>query len=301
MPQDFGGPWSTQNPLGKIPGSEVAYEMTTQMFMLGLNFKLGGKDTDKDGVKDKDDACPEVAGLPEFNGCPDTDADGIQDSEDKCPNEAGLAEFNGCPDSDGDGFPDNEDMCPDVAGLEQFNGCPDTDGDGVMDSQDECPNEAGPIENKGCPVKDSDGDGVPDDEDRCPNVAGSAENYGCPLVTPEVQKEITDLARAIYFKTGADSFTDETAIRLEGIDKILSEYTASKFVIEGHTDSTGSDKINTELSQKRADAVRDYLIENGFPADNLKAVGYGSAKPIGDNNTRKGRQANRRVEIYLDK
>ena len=51
------------NPLGKIPGSEVAYEMTTQMFMLGLNFNLGGKDTDGDGVKDKDDLCPEVAGL----------------------------------------------------------------------------------------------------------------------------------------------------------------------------------------------------------------------------------------------
>ncbi len=289
------------NPLGKIPGSEVAYDMTTSMIMVGLNFNLGGKDTDKDGVKDKDDLCPEVAGLKEFNGCPDTDADGIQDSEDKCPNEAGLTEFNGCPDSDNDGFPDNVDLCPDVAGLEQFNGCPDTDGDGVMDSKDACPNEAGPIENKGCPVKDADGDGVPDDQDKCPNVAGASSNYGCPVVTEEVQKQITDLARAIYFNTGKDSFTDETQIRLEGIDKILAEYTASQFVVEGHTDSTGSDKINSELSQKRADAVRNYLIENGFPAENITAMGYGSSKPIGDNKTSKGRQANRRVEIYTKK
>ena len=300
-PPFLGGPWDADtNPLGKIPGSEVAYDMTTQMFMVGLNFNLGGKDTDGDGVKDKDDMCPEVAGLEQFNGCPDTDGDGIQDSEDKCPNEAGLAKFNGCPDTDGDGIPDKEDMCPDVAGLEQFNGCPDTDGDGVMDSKDACPNEAGPIENKGCPVIDTDGDGVPDDQDNCPNVAGSAENNGCPIVTAEVQKEITDLARAIYFTTGSNKFTDETQIRLEGIDKILAEYPTSKFIVEGHTDSTGSDKINNELSQKRADAVRDYLIENGFPAENIKAKGYGSSKPIGDNNTNKGRQANRRVEIFLD-
>ena len=80
----------------------------------------------------------------------------------------------------------------------------------------------------------------------------------------------------------------------------MAEYSTSKFVVEGHTDSTGSDKINNELSQKRADAVRDYLIENGFPAENIKAKGYGSSKPIGDNNTNKGRQANRRVEIFLD-
>ena len=60
-------------------------------------------------------------------------------------------------------------------------------------------------------------------------------------------------------------------------------------------------KVNQELSQKRADAVRNYLIENGFPAENLNAVGHGSSKPIGDNATSKGRQANRRVEIYPEK
>ena len=289
------------DPLGKVPQSEVAYDMTTSMIMVGLNFNLGGKDTDGDGVKDKDDLCPEVAGLEQFNGCPDSDGDGIQDSEDQCPNEAGLAAFNGCPDSDGDGFPDKEDLCPDVAGLEQFNGCPDTDGDGVMDKNDQCPNEAGPVENQGCPIKDADNDGVVDAEDRCPNVFGVAENYGCPMITEEAQTELTNLARSIYFRTGKDSFTDETEIRLEGINKILAEYKDVKFVVEGHTDSTGSDKINNELSQKRADAVMNYLIENGFPAENIRAVGYGSANPIGDNNTSKGRQANRRVEILAEK
>ena len=289
------------NPLGKLPGTEVAYDMTTHMFMIGLQFKLGGKDTDGDGVKDKEDACPEIPGLEQFNGCPDTDGDGIQDSKDACPKIAGLVSFNGCPDTDGDGFSDKEDLCPTVAGLEQFNGCPDTDGDGVMDSKDDCPNEAGLIENKGCPLMDADADGVADKDDKCPNVAGVVSNYGCPEVTEEVQKEITDLARAIYFKTGKNSFTDETSIRLDGVSKILSDYTNSKFVVEGHTDSTGSDKVNTALSQKRADAVMNFLISNGFPANNIKATGFGSSNPIGNNKTKQGRQENRRVEIFLDK
>ena len=292
---------SPANPLGKIPNSSVEYDMTTQMFMLGLNFNLGTKDSDNDGIRDKDDACPDVPGLKQFDGCPDSDGDGIQDSQDKCPNVAGIASLNGCPDADGDGFTDNEDMCPTVAGLEQFNGCPDTDGDGVMDSKDKCPTEAGLIENEGCPLIDTDGDGIADKDDRCPNVVGVAENYGCPMVTEAVQKAITDLARAIYFKTGKSTFTDETTIRMESVSKILSEYTASNFMVEGHTDSTGSDAINKKISQERAEAVMNYLVSQGFPAENIKAVGYGSSKPIGDNKTQKGRQANRRVEIFMVK
>ena len=292
---------SENNPLGKFPGSEVAYDMNTHMFMIGLNFNFGNKDSDKDGVKDKEDACPDVPGLWEFNGCPDSDSDGVQDSEDACPDVAGLASMNGCPDSDGDGFTDKEDMCPEVAGLEQFNGCPDTDGDGVMDSKDECPKVAGAIENKGCPYVDTDGDGVVDKDDNCPNVKGAVENHGCPLVTEEVQKEITDLARAVYFKTGKAVFTDEASIRITRVSNILSEYTGSNFIVEGHTDNTGSDAINNKLSQERADAVMNYLISQGFPSDKIKAIGYGSSKPIGDNKTRKGRQENRRVEIFLDK
>ncbi len=267
---------------------------------LGIVFKFGGKDTDGDGIYDKYDACPEVAGLEAFNGCPDTDGDGIQDSEDACPNEAGLAELNGCPDRDGDGIADKDDKCPDVKGLAELNGCPDADGDGVTDKDDECPNVAGPAENNGCPWPDTDNDGVLDKDDKCPNIAGPAENNGCPIVTEEVQKEITDLARAIYFKTGKMTFTDETAIRMEKVSSILSGYTSIKFVIEGHTDSTGSKRINDKLSQQRADAVMNYLIEKGFPADKISAKGFGSSKPIGNNKTRKGRQENRRVEIFSE-
>ena len=108
------------------------------------------------------------------------------------------------------------------------------------------------------------------------------------------------MARAIYFKTGSAKFTDETAIRLEQVSKIVNQYKTLSFEVEGHTDSTGSDAINNKLSQARADAVRDYLVENGFPADMITAKGFGSANPIGDNGTRQGRQQNRRVEIFSE-
>ena len=95
----------------------------------GIVIKFGAKDTDKDGIPDKDDACPEVAGPKKFNGCPDTDGDGIPDKDDKCPDVAGPAENGGCP-------------------------WPDTDGDGVLDKDDLCPEVAGPASNKGCPEPD---------------------------------------------------------------------------------------------------------------------------------------------------
>ncbi|MEN8186306.1 MAG: OmpA family protein [Bacteroidota bacterium] len=267
---------------------------------LGVNFRFGGKDTDGDGIYDKHDACPEVAGLEAFNGCPDTDMDGIQDSEDACPTVAGLAELNGCPDADGDGIADKDDACPNIAGPAEHNGCPDADGDGVIDNNDNCPNVAGPAENQGCPWPDTDGDGVLDKDDNCPNIVGLAENQGCPAVTEEVQKEITDLARAIFFNTNKATFTEEAKVRLTKITEILKDYTAVNFTVEGHTDDTGSAEYNKKLSQKRADAVRDYLIEKGFPADKMTAVGYGEEKPICEKKTTKCRQANRRVDIFSE-
>ena len=196
---------------------------------------------------------------------------------------------------------DKDDACPTEAGPAATNGCPDRDGDGVADKDDKCPDVAGPAENNGCPWPDSDGDGVLDKDDKCPNVAGSAENYGCPIVSAEVEKQITDLARAIYFNTGKFSFTDETKIRLDKIYDILDDYPNSKFRVEGHTDSSGSAGFNKTLSQKRADAVMTDLVNKGFSSSMIRAVGYGEDNPIGDNTTKKGMQANRRVEIFLEK
>lgn len=269
-------------------------------YSAGLTFKFGAKDTDGDGIYDKDDACPEVAGLKQFNGCPDTDADGIEDSKDKCPTVAGTAEFQGCADTDGDGVADPDDACPSVAGLKQFQGCPDTDGDGVTDASDKCPTVAGPVSNGGCPELDSDKDGVIDKEDSCPTVAGPASNKGCPEVTEQVLQELKVQARAVYFNSGKATFKtgdQETQARLDAIKEILKNYPNAKFSIEGHTDSDGSDKLNQKLSEERAAAVMNGLIERGVNVNNLVSKGFGETMPVASNKTPKGKAENRRTEI----
>ncbi|GGZ74945.1 OmpA family protein [Algibacter mikhailovii] len=268
---------------------------------LGLSIKFGGTDTDGDGIYDKDDACPEVAGLEAFNGCPDSDGDGIEDSKDDCPNEAGLAEFNGCPDADGDGVADKDDKCPTVAGLASLNGCPDADGDGVADGDDKCPNEAGPAANQGCPWPDTDGDGVIDKDDLCPETVGTVANNGCPEVTEAVKKALNAYAKTILFDTGKSSIKEQSSEVLQNIIDILKEYPNAKFNIEGHTDSVGSETLNQQLSESRANSVKDYLVKGGIEAGRLSAAGYGESKPLDTNKTRAGRRNNRRVEINLNK
>nr|WP_294775203.1 OmpA family protein [uncultured Flavobacterium sp.] len=272
----------------------------TQHFA-GLTFKFGGSDKDGDGIYDKDDACPEEAGLKQFNGCPDTDGDGIENSKDACPDIAGPVEFNGCPDTDGDGIADNVDACPEVAGLKAFGGCPDTDGDGVQDKEDKCKDVKGPKENGGCPWPDRDNDKVLDKDDRCPDVAGTVANNGCPEVTEEAIKRLNDYAKTILFDSGKASFQQQTYPVLQAIVAILKEYPNSNFSIEGHTDSDGKDATNQTLSENRAAAVKNYLIENGIAASRLSSAGYGESKPIDTNKTKAGKANNRRVEVKLVK
>lgn len=268
----------------------------------GIKFVFGGKDTDGDGIFDDKDACPEVPGLPAFNGCPDTDGDGITDAEDQCPDVAGLVEFMGCPDTDEDGIADKDDDCPNEAGLKEFNGCPDADSDGIKDSVDNCPNQKGPKENKGCPWPDTDGDGVLDKDDLCPDVTGTAKGKGCPELTEEVQKELNEFAKVINFELGKSSITDYSKNILDTkVVPMLNEYPQAQFVVEGHTDSTGSKKRNQELSEERAASVKDYLESHGVATDRLSSKGYGPDKPVASNKTKEGRLQNRRVEINLVK
>jgi outer membrane protein OmpA-like peptidoglycan-associated protein len=281
---------------------DVRTEMPSHMqHFAGLTFKFGGKDTDGDGIYDKDDACPNEKGLPQFNGCPDTDGDGIADKDDSCPEIAGLTEFNGCPDTDGDGIADKDDACPDVAGLKSMNGCPDTDGDGLTDKADKCPTVKGPKENGGCPWPDRDGDGVLDKDDKCPDVKGTKANNGCPEVSDEVVKRLNDYAKTILFDSGKSSFQQQTYPVLQSIAGILKEYPTSKFSLEGHTDSDGSDESNRVLSTSRAEAVKAYLIDNGIDATRLSSTGFGEQYPIDSNKTKAGKANNRRVEVKLVK
>ncbi|MBQ0116686.1 MAG: OmpA family protein [Flavobacterium sp.] len=282
----------------RTPNVDVASHL---QHFAGISFKFGGKDTDGDGIYDKDDACPTEKGLKEFDGCPDTDGDGIPDKDDKCPNDFGPKELNGCPDTDGDGIIDIEDACPEIAGPAAFNGCPDTDGDGVPDNLDRCPNEPGAKDNAGCPWPDRDGDGVADKDDKCPDVKGTVANNGCPEVSEDAIKKLNAYAKTILFNSGKSTFQKQTYTVLESITGILKEYPNSKFSIEGHTDSDGSDALNQKLSEERAAAVKNYLIEKGIDASRLSSQGFGESKPIDSNKTAKGKANNRRVEVLLQK
>jgi outer membrane protein OmpA-like peptidoglycan-associated protein len=280
---------------------EENYGISHFQHAAGVKLKFGGSDRDGDGIYDWEDECPDTPGLPEFNGCPDTDGDGIEDRNDACPNTPGLPEFNGCPDTDGDGIADPQDACPNTPGLPEFNGCPDTDGDGVPDPQDNCPNTPGPAANNGCPWPDRDGDGVPDKDDLCPDVVGTVANNGCPEVTEAVIKALNSYAKTILFDTGKATIKPKSEAVLQDIVNIMKEYQNANFLIEGHTDSVGSEESNMTLSDQRASSVMSYLIENGISSNRLSSQGFGESKPIDSNKTREGRANNRRVEISLKK
>jgi Outer membrane protein and related peptidoglycan-associated (lipo)proteins len=263
----------------------------------------GCPDTDGDKISDRVDDCPEVPGIRKFKGCPDTDEDGIMDSLDNCPTEAGLEKFDGCPDSDNDGTIDKDDKCPNLVGPIELKGCPDADGDGVADIEDDCPSEVGTIPNKGCPeiavVIDTDNDGVPDDEDRCPDNAGTLANKGCPEITVE-DKEVLNLAVSnIEFETARATLKTSSFVRLEEVVGLMQKYPEYSLSINGHTDSVGSSKTNQILSERRAKSCYDYLIKKGISASRMNYVGYGETQPIADNRFKDGRETNRRVEFLL--
>jgi len=268
-------------------------------YSFGVTFRLGkAKDSDGDGVPDHLDECPDVPGLKILNGCPDRDGDGIPDHLDECPDVPGLAQFKGCPDRDGDGIPDHLDECPDVPGLAEFKGCPDRDGDGIPDHLDECPDVPGLARFKGCP--DRDGDGIPDHLDECPDEFGTITNKGCPEIIQEVEK-IDFHAKHILFEISSSKIKQESFSDLDEIIAIMKKFPDSRFTIHGHTDNTGSDALNMNLSKNRAKSVKDYFISKGINASRLESDGFGKNKPIDVNDTPEGRANNRRVEIKVIK
>ncbi len=255
-----------------------------------------------------------------FGGTRDSDKDGIVNKEDKCPFNAedydGFEDEDGCPDidNDGDGIPDYLDRCPDEMedsdGFEDADGCPDVDndGDGILDNEDKCPNEPedfdGIGDNDGCPELDYDNDGIPDQMDQCPLQPEIYNDYqdddGCPDERPQsiiIEEKQVLILPEITFASGQATLTDGAKVMLDRVYESLRADPSMRLEIRGYTDSVGGAASNLNLSQRRAETVKDYLVRKGVAFERLRAIGYGEANPIAPNNTGEGKAKNRRIEF----
>lgn len=229
----------------------------------------------------------------------DQDDDGVSNDIDECPEKSGLLKYKGCPvpDEDGDGINDENDQCPNAEGTIKYKGCPvpDTDKDGIPDDQDKCPTIAGLTRYNGCAIPDSDKDGVNDEADQCPAIAGIAANNGCE----DLQPMFSNIASALKFESGQSNIATKSLQGLDTLVQIMSQYSHTKLVITGHTDNTGTRKINDRLSISRAKKVQTYLVKKGLAISRTSLVGMADTQPIAENTTKKGRAQNRRVDLTI--
>ncbi|AKH22052.1 hypothetical protein AAY24_04680 [Sedimenticola thiotaurini] len=179
----------------------------------------------------------------------------------------------------------------------------DSDGDGVTDDKDRCPDtpRGAPVDASGCPL-DSDGDGVADYMDKCPGTRAGAkvDQDGCEVMKPMTKVENVVIDNVLLFdfdsaelKSGAAEVLDSSYAKFKGKDAVKS------VIVTGHTDSIGSEAYNQGLSERRANAVRNYLISQGADASKLEARGAGESQPAYSNDTKEGRSMNRRVEFQV--
>lgn len=271
------------------PGSaaDPEWDIGAQIGLSMYAGPLGPRDSDRDGVPNREDRCPDSpAGLPvDPTGCSlprDSDNDGVLDGGDRCP-----------------GTPAGQRV--DISGCNA-----DLDGDGVLNTLDRCPGSppGAEVDPFGCPPPrqpaDSDGDGVPDERDRCPGTSAAAlvDALGCPQPVQVAPAPLRLVLRDVTFVTGSAKLTIEAETSLRGTAATLLSEPAVRLEVAGYTDATGSRQANERLSLKRAEAVRAFLVSAGVPGDRLTARGYGPADPVATNATAAGRELNRRVELH---
>lgn len=149
-----------------------------------------------------------------------------------------------------------------------------------------------------CP--DRDGDGVPDNVDRCPDLAGPMDNWGCAAYKKlVVQRDKLELKEKLYFAWDQAVIQEESYPALDEVVQALKDNKGFRVQVEGHSSSDGGDDHNQTLSQKRADAVLEYLAAHGIDKGRLFSKGFGSSVPRNTNATSAGRESNRRVEFVV--
>jgi OOP family OmpA-OmpF porin len=149
---------------------------------------------------------------------------------------------------------------------------------------------------------DSDLDGVSDGLDFCDSTptGSQVDAHGCPETNRSAnlfQGKQNLVLEGVNFQSNSAKLTPDSVQVLDHVAFYLKDSSGVRVEIEGYTDSTGDESHNLELSQERADAVRECLISQGVDGSRLVAKGYGESDPIASNNTARGRAQNRRVEL----
>ena len=242
---------------------------------VGLQFRIGSlrkepQDSDGDGVIDMVDQCPDtpVGTNVDSRGCPRSlDSDGV----DACPRTPA-------------------DAAVDARGCEL-----DADGDGVVDRLDQCADTVAnaEVDANGC-ERDEDGDSVVDRADRC---LGTPRGVAVDVFGCEIRNEIQ--LPGVNFETNSDVLVPEASQVLRDAAQALINNPGISVEVAGHTDSDGDAAYNQGLSERRARAVRAFLIDRGVEASRLTARGYGESQPVADNSTADGKRQNRRVVLRI--
>ena len=306
----FGCPIDSDNDsipdyLDKCPGTPPGTAVDTVGCML---------DSDNDGVDDNHDRCPNSLSRDKVDetGCPlDDDHDGVLNDRDSCPEtpRGFSVDHLGCPlDFDHDGIPNDIDMCPNsIEGeIVDEDGCPaDNDRDGVADSRDSCLNtpKGFPVDQSGCPT-DHDQDGVPDALDKCPNSPARApvDSIGCPVDTdndevydymdrcpgtfPNIivggdgcplnpKNNLNAIAAHVKFKNNSETLLNSSYTALNDVIYLMRRHV---FNLEIQCSTPNGE----ETSNQQAQAITDYLIEKGISQKRIRAKGFGSKLPQGE-------------------